>query len=305
MKLLGKEFVLPKDPFSDIPCLLLPKSILTDLPIALDFSHIEYVVSRNQELRNNLNSKIGAGWKKILKDKKSERKQVWDTILKNQNDFINLEKSYINEANNKKGYDFREDIKGANIYYKEALREVSLNPIDEKLDGLKIFEIVEIVLKKFKKSIEFDGGNRFLYTNDNKVRHESYSQALLFIVSDVYSDICNIDVNREVKIGRGIIDVKFSVGSKDKVIVETKLSKNDILKGYQKQLPLYMESEETIYGYYVVIKISCKDKKSEDSQDLKIKQLLEINDKDTREGKKCPKIVVIDGRIKPSASKIK
>lgn len=120
----------------------------------------------------------------------------------------------------------------------------------------------------------------------------------------IYSDICNIDVNREVKIGRGIMDVKFSKGNKEKVIVETKLSKNDVIKGYKKQLPLYMESENTQYGYYIIIKISAKDEKTELRQDKKIRQLLEVNDKNMKEGKKCPKIVVIDGRIKPTASKL-
>lgn len=300
----GEEFLLPKDSFKNKPCLLLPKSILTKLPIALDFSHISFVISKNESLRRHVNSKIGKNWKEILKDQKGKRGFIKNMILKDSENLSNLEKSYEGATNKRTGYNFKEDICGEEVYYNEAVRETSINPIIEDLKNLKIFEVVEIILKKFKKSIEFDGGNILLYTNNNKVRHESYSQVLLFMNTRIYSDICNIDVNREVKIGRGIMDVKFSKGNKEKVIVETKLSKNDVIKGYKKQLPLYMESENTQYGYYIIIKISAKDEKTELRQDKKIRQLLEVNDKNMKEGKKCPKIVVIDGRIKPTASKL-
>jgi len=60
-------------------------------------------------------------------------------------------------------------------------------------------------------------------------------------------------------------------------------------------LPAYQESENTKQSVYVVIKVTKSDKQ--------IKELLKVGEQEIKNGKKVPDIIVIDGYIKPSASK--
>ena len=66
--------------------------------------------------------------------------------------------------------------------------------------------------------------------------------------------IYNIDISREVNNGHGPVDFKLSIGGKQKILVEIKLTSNSqLIHGVAKQLPLYMEQEEVDYAIYLII----------------------------------------------------
>ena len=64
----------------------------------------------------------------------------------------------------------------------------------------------------------------------------------------------NIDLVREQKSGRGLIDFAFSIGSDMKCLVEIKPAYSAKLDhGISTQLPTYLQAQKKCYGIYVPI----------------------------------------------------
>jgi|YNPMSStandDraft_1061717.scaffolds.fasta_scaffold40094_2 hypothetical protein len=295
IKYQDKSYTLPRHPYRNGPLLLLPKELLRDLPVALTWDGIDHVVSTNRELRERLNRLIGETWKNKIK-----KRQLRDLMLEDKNNIKSLIEFYkLNKADH---YDFENDPKGEFIYYELGNRFAYNNPLALKItkyniDGLKA--IVEQIIEQFKRNIEFNGLNGHLYVKEGfryKPRHERFAQRLFYAVADSYCNANNLDINREPNAGNGPVDFKFSKGYHARVLVEIKLSSSKrLLQGLQKQLPAYQESESTTDSFYVVIKTTRSDKQ--------IKRLLKFRDQELKNNKKIPKIIIIDGWIKESASK--
>ena len=118
---------------------------------------------------------------------------------------------------------------------------------------------------------------------------------IFFAVAYNYCKANNIDVNPEMDTGNGNVDFKFSQGFDKRVIVEIKNSYNyNISSGFKTQLKTYKESEETCYGFYLIINVGNLGRKLDD--------LLKIYESDDD---KKSEIYYVDARIKPSASKRK
>lgn len=295
IKYRDKSYTLPRHPYKNKPLLLLPKELLRDLPVALTWDGIDHVVSTNRELRERLNRLIGETWKNKIK-----KRQLRDFILTNKNNIQSLIESYkVNKAGH---YDFKNDPKGEVVWYELGNKFAYNNPLTIKItkyniDGLKA--VVDQIIEQFKRNIEFNGLNEHLYTKDGfryKPRHEKFAQRLFYAVADSYCNANNLDINREPNAGSGPVDFKFSGGYRARVLVEIKLSSSRrLLHGIQKQLPAYQESEGTTDSFYVVIKNTKSDKQ--------IKWLLKFRDQELKNKNKVPKIIVIDGWIKETASK--
>ena len=85
-------------------------------------------------------------------------------------------------------------------------------------------------------------------------KHEAAAQLLYYGIADAYCKANNIDISREVNNGHGPVDFKLSIGGKQKILVEIKLTSNSqLIHGVTKQLPLYMEQEEVDYAIYLII----------------------------------------------------
>jgi hypothetical protein len=295
LKYRDKSYILPKHPYRNKPILLLPKELLRDLPVALTWEGIDHVVSTNRELRERLNQLIGEVWKNKIK-----KKQLRDFILSNKNNIKTLIEAY---KQSKTGhYDFEKDPKGEVVWYELGEEFASANPLTLKITTYNIeglADIVKDIVEQFRRNIEFNGLNEHLYTKEDFKyipRHERFAQRLFYAIADTYCNANNLDISREPNAGSGPVDFKFSSGYSARVLVEIKLSSNGkLLQGFQKQLPAYQESENTKQSVYVVIKVTKSDKQ--------IKELLKVGEQEIKNGKKVPDIIVIDGYIKPSASK--
>jgi len=96
--------------------------------------------------------------------------------------------------------------------------------------------------------------------------------------------------------GRGSVDFKISKGYKKRILVEIKYSGNSHLKnGYENQIEEYNKAEKTQESIYLIIRTT---NSKENIIKIQDKELLGLE-----EGKKMPKVMVTDGRLKPSASK--
>ncbi len=295
LKYRDKNYILPKHPYKNKPILLLPKELLRDLPVALTWEGIDHVVSANRELRERLNKLIGGVWKNKIK-----KKQLRDFIFSDKNNVKTLIEAY---KQSKTGhYDFEKDPEGEVIWYELGEKFASTNPLTLKITAYNtegLAGIVKNIIEQFRRNIEFNGLNEHLYIKEGFKyipRHERFAQRLFYATADTYCNANNLDISREPNAGSGPVDFKFSSGYRARILVEIKLSSNrQLIHGFQKQLPAYQESENTKRSVYVVIKVTKSDKQ--------IKQLLEVKKQEIKDGKKVPDIIVIDGYIKPSASK--
>ncbi|MGV3714350.1 hypothetical protein [Pseudolysinimonas sp.] len=101
----------------------------------------------------------------------------------------------------------------------------------------------------FKKWVEDKDGWRSL--NDARGRaKEADVQRLLFLTLQV----SKFDVNREVNNGRGPVDIKVSIGSKDSSLIEVKLASNTGLKrNLERQVEIYQRANETPNAVKVIV----------------------------------------------------
>lgn len=291
IKYEDEKFKMPRDPRKNGALILLPKVLLRDLPVALGWEGIDYVVSTNQELRDRINKLIGYTWKKISK------RLLREYFLTDKKIIETLIEAYRNSKASH--YDYVNDPKGVVFPYPVGTQYAALNPIDLAISNYTIANVKKVVssiIQQFKKLIEFNGLNKLLYTQEGKPRPERSAQVLFYGVADRYCKENDLDISSEPDAGNGPVDFKFSKGYSSRILVEMKLSSNPrLIHGFQKQLPTYQKSESTPVSYYVVI----RNRKS----DKNIKNLLKYRDEQVKHNREIPEIIVIDGWIKPSASK--
>lgn len=291
-------FHLPKHPTGDTPLVLLPKELLRNLPVALSWDGIDHVVSTNRALRDRINQLIGKAWKN-----KITKRELRNIILNNKENIEKLLGAY--RSSKSTHYDFENDPSGEVTWYRIGKDYATANHLILQpqtvlnIDDLE--SIVRKIINQFKRNIEVNGLSNHIYIRDGfklRPRHERYSQLLFYSTADTYCEANNVDISREPNAGIGPVDFKLSAGYNARVLVEIKLSSNKMLvKGFEKQLPSYNESENTDRSFYVVLKVT-KSKKQ-------IERLLRVYDQLKSEKKMAPEIIIIDGTIQPSASKRK
>lgn len=288
-KITGECINLPK--YGERYIILIPSSILTDLPIATDPSNIEDVSAYNSNLRNYICKEIGVSLKDFNEMHKNERKK---NIFADYNRLMKiLEK--VSGANFK-SYDFSKDPNL--VYLPVILKEdvIDQNPINlPKLSENTVMTIVNKLCDSFKHLIESNRMSLLLFPNGHPVK-ESVVQRLFYTMSWLYCEVNNIDMNREPDPGCGELDFKFSTGAHKKVIVEIKLSSNtQLIHGLTTQLPIYMATENVEDGIYMVLRMSAADDCAIESLKNAYVNIPDSNSK--------PQLKIIDAVPRQSASK--
>ena len=286
---------LPINPYNHHPILLIPCSIIRDLPIAYDWTSLDMIARENQEIRDRVNQTIGETWKQATDS--STKKQVLRECLFSNPDLIDdLVLQYKNKPS--QTYDFSKDRAGERIWY-EATRDLpdqfplSLSqPKGQSTEWIE--EIVIMICNHFKKLVEKNGLNKLFYNDDGTRKHESAIQLLFYGLSDAYCNANNIPLVRESNSGRGPLDFRFATSYDNSVIVEVKKSTNisGLERGVEKQLPMYMESDSAKKGIYLVIDMGFTQ-----AAEKQFKKLLESTPIE------FIKVIQVDGKQYPSASK--
>ena len=290
LEIIGGDGKLAINPYNGEEILLLPKQILSPLPIAEEFSDIEFACSENQRVRDEVNALLDLGNRRKLK--KEEIYYLLKSKLNFRNEIINKYKNITVSE-----YDFEKDPAGEYIWYAKTKEQAEKYPLSlaqpHNLD--QVLDVVTRICDQFKKMIESNGLWRLLYNDNYNPKHESAAQLLFFGLADAYCEANNIDISREVNNGHGPVDFKLSKGYKNKVVVEIKLTSNSqLLHGIEVQLPLYMEQESTDKAIYLIIDNGHR-KRLENFQDY-------YNNLDKKSKDKIP-YYLIDGNIQESASK--
>jgi hypothetical protein len=293
----GQDYLLPEHPDTKRFVLFFPKDSLRELPTALEFSEIEAVVARNEELRR----KLGTVITKAMTDAaevigKAKRKEI---ILSNPELLQLLIREYKDAA--AVPYDFLRDIAGERVWLTPATEATEKAPLDlsryKPVTPEKVRDVVLAICDKFGDLVENNGLWKVLYDDRGVPRKEKVAQMLFFVIADCYATANGIDLSPEVNSGPGPVDFKFSFGKDAKVLVEIKLSTHTgIVKGFEKQLPKYAAAEKSQHDILLIVRNS--------DNDTQIRDLDERHSAAVRSGKKVATIKKVDGRRQKSASQL-
>ncbi len=283
---------LPINPDDQKPILLVPEKFLNTLPTINPHDFWDYIfVCENERLRRELSWEI-----KRRVDKK--------TIVSIARRAPDLVEKYIAWAEEKRGtpYNLTKDPKFLHKWYQSGVRYAEDNPL--KLGPPKnhkeFLDLIQRIIKEYRLFVELRGGCKLLWNDDGSSRGETAGQLLLLAVASQYARDNNFDISKEVNIGRGPVDFKFSNGFFRKVVIEVKLSKSSrFWHGLEKQLPEYLKAEDVQDGIYLVIGLRDIDFKN---RIPKIERILKEVEEKTKKNIQC---VVVDARpSKPPASKL-
>lgn len=292
---IDKKSGLPINPFTAQKLFLVPRQLLRDLPVALDWSYADLIARHNQVLRDQVNDLIGHSWKEATKNlSKNELKKV---ILENPELIDDLIHLYKNKP--EQPYNFEHDRAGEYLWYLASQKASQENPLKLSLaSNPSSEEVQELILKiceQFKTLIEDNGWWRLIYNENGAPKRETALQLLFYGVCESYCDANKIMISRECDAGRGPVDFKFGSNCENSILVEIKKSTNTsgLKKGIEKQLPQYMKSEKSRRAIYMVVDVGYTKAARENLAEInKLTSGAEI------------KIFYIDGMQKKSASKL-
>jgi len=285
---------LPANPVTGGPVILVPRELLRDLPVAESFTDIAYVAAQNQRVRDELNRIIGDSWKKATV---ADKKLALRTTFINNPDVL---AKILEDYRNSKGvpYDFSEDRSGEAIWYKTAKNAVKIRELKLKLseapDVDEVFDVVKQICTHYRNLLEDNQLCKLLYDKHDQKKHESAAQLLFFGIASAYCEANRLDLSPEADSGRGPVDFKVSSGFDGRVLVEIKLTSNQqLVHGFEKQLPIYQKAEANARGIYLVI----------DNGGASDDRLQRFWQKVRDAGESAPKVIFVDGIPRPSASR--
>lgn len=131
-------------------------------------------------------------------------------------------------------------------------------------------------------------------------RKELIAQALAGVMWRQQCKAANVDLGKEVNVGRGPVDFKFSQGWQKRALLEVKyIESSHFTDGARKQLPQYLKSEEIDFGVYLAIGFTDRD------FERPRVRLVEETCKAIAEKKGIEiRLVLVDARPRASASKL-
>jgi hypothetical protein len=283
---------LPINPYTNKSIILVPRRFLRELPTISTDEFWDYCwTNLNEEIRDQYSFDV----------KNEVKKHDIINIARERRDWVNEFESYLDKTGST-AYDIVADPKG---YYKWALVTEEFASTNKykfivASNHVEFYRFTLEVINQFENFIENNSGYKLLW-DDNGLKPKS-EEAVQLLFTGIVKHYCkanNIDLNREVNLGRGPVDFKFSSGYENRALIEVKLAKNSkFWNGLEKQLIKYLEVEEIKKGYFLVICYNDSDlQKVADIQDnaklVSIKNNVSID------------VIVIDASFdKPSASKL-
>jgi hypothetical protein len=283
---------LPLNPVTQGPVILVPKEILCELPVAESYADISWIAHQNEEMRRRLNGIIGGAWGKLTT---TQRKDALKRGFVDVPEMLAMViKAY--RAAERNVYDFDSDPAGEVVWYQASKEVVHALPLKFQLPPEptrnEVEGVVIAICEHFKRLLEDNQLCKLLYDKHGVKKHESAAQLLFYGIASAYCEANDLDLTAESDGGRGPVDFKASRGFREKVLVEVKLTTNQrLLHGYQSQLPIYQRAENTTRGIYLVI--------DNGGPEDRLKRLMQ---EVAAAGNDGPRVVVVDGKPRPSAS---
>lgn len=288
---IRKSELLPRNPYyTDRGIILVPMSFLNDLPTIDPLDFLDFCWdNKNEEVRDEFSFDIKSNINRddIIRMAKMRRDWVAEYEKKT-------------EKYKAKSYDFEADPLGLYNWYKEARAFAESKPLTLDVSDIESFNnSLAIMIDQFVDFIENNSGYKLLWNDKGNPKSEEACQLLFTGIIKHYCRANGIDLSREVNLGRGPVDFKFSSGYSKRTLLEVKLAKNSkFWHGMESQLVKYLEVEEIKTGYFLVVCYSDIDLKRIEDIEKRSYELVQKTGLDI-----LP--IVIDARIgKLSASKL-
>jgi hypothetical protein len=154
-------------------------------------------------------------------------------------------------------YDLAQDPKGVHQWDAAARRYVEAHPlaIQPPDSDDDFFRVIELVISEYQRFVEEQRGWTLLWEQSkHKAKPEEAAQLLFMGIARSYCRANNIVVDREVELGRGPVDFKFSNGYSRRALLEIKKLHNGYFwNGLEYQLPSYLESDDCPDAWYLAL----------------------------------------------------
>ena len=234
-------------PLTEKGVVLVPKKYLGELPTISADEFFDYCWSnKNEELRDQYSIEV----------KSQVKKSDIIEIARQNRDWIAIYEEYREEKGSN-AYDIDKDPKGYYKWVLDTLKYVKENtynfiiPLNQK----EFEKFTHEVIDQYEQFLENNSGYKLLWDDKGrKAKSEEASQLLFTGIVKHYCKANNIDLNREVNLGRGPVDFKFSSGYENRALIEVKLARNSkFWNGLEKQLIKYLQVEDIKNGYFIVI----------------------------------------------------
>ncbi len=277
---------LIKNQFRKCPLLFVPTEILHELPIAKDWDDIDRVASENDAIRREMSAEIGAEWKKWAT---SEQK---DYLFRNIFMQPDVCQRVIENYRNKDLAAL--DLNSNPEYSAEVILRLikDAGKFSKTKDQPNSFDASMKVINIFKDWVENNRGWAVIDELPTRSREKSI-QRTIHLCAKHYIEENGLDITFEGNCGNGSEDMKISCGD-DKTITEIKLSTSGQYKqGYETQVKLYGKAENTEKTIFVFIDLG---------NSIKRTHLIELHERDIKNGYKYPELVIIDASKRQSAS---
>jgi hypothetical protein len=274
---------------------LVPKDILSALPIQLNRENIAEAADNNEALRDTLNRDIGADWRRAIVQT-SAKEATRAAFFSN----IDAFRKFIEEYRHRQAfpYDFIGDPKAVKLWYdlvrSSEGKQLALS-LPNKPTKSEVFAVVQKIVIHFKRLVEHNRLRNAFFIGD-RVRHEGIVQVVFQGIAEAHCEYNDLDLSPETDAGHGRVDFKFSSGKRAKVIVEIKLSNSSkLISGFETQVAAYKTAENTDQSLYLVIDVG--------KSGAAIGKLRNVAVIAAKDGEQAPQLVIADATKKPSASK--
>ena len=297
-RLDGVQYMLPIHPIENVPLLLPPYDIISTLPEMSDVKHFfsgfcSWDCS-NDAIKVRVNKYISEIFREAndLKLKTTEIKEELRDYVYVNRDAVDTISTYISNVSGTH-YNKEKDELGIRIpmQIRTYVRKEELKVTENDSE-----KIIDLLMEHFSKKISNDTEvkRNLLYNSDQTPKKEVAWQTIFNVYADMFIEVNNLDLSAEAKTGRGPVDFKISKGSKERFLVEMKLSTNKKYKqGLTKQLEAYEKATNNVKKvYYIYINF--------ENNDDRYQELIDLNNASKRKAD----IIFVEGRLLPSASKL-
>ena len=272
---------------------LMPSSILSDIPNIIELSDIVECSRCNSEVKEYLCNYFDKAYVNVTDLNNSTNEEIKDCVLGSKllmQELLKISKSKVIEK-----YDYEKDEYALFNRMDSIIETVLSNNkiFNDNLSEIKsLNELCDSLLNIYKFCIENLGINEEFYSENgkNRIRREQVSHKLFILILETAKLFTKYQYFYEAKTGNGQIEFVIC-NENEKILMEFKLTTNDLIHGYDKQLPEYIKRHRASYSYYVIIDVTGGNKLK---NFYKNKKSIHNN---------CS-IIDIDATIKPSPSKL-
>jgi hypothetical protein len=286
------EVLLPTNPINGQPVILAPEKLLNDLPVLNADDWFDSNI--NADVRDDLNLKVGDRVRKStivdIARRNPERVRTWARQQTSREDL--------------RGYDFAKDPLGVVQFDREPVAFAEAHPLAMVLtppsNAAQLAALIQQIIEQFRHFIEQQRGWELLWNDNGSEKPEQAAQLAFLAMAKHYLRLYDVELDREVELGRGPVDFKAARGTSVRALIEIKKAHNGrFWNGLDEQLSSYLKSDDGQHGWFVAIRY-----RNNKASELRMRALPERVAACAARSGKTLRYGAVDARRPKSASKI-